>query len=562
MRQTEYATVKSSLDSSNVFEFWGNNKSVTDFGMIDYYATKGYMPMRAARMKSVERVFIDTNEFTYSYPTAEKEFYVLEDLSGTDKPGIAKSKFRVKFNCDKYDNLWVITPDTQLPVALYITEDEIERDGDGVIMTLGLLGENVDARHWSKELLAPGTKYFGTRTLHTEYNQTFSGVPKHGGGKREFMAWVGYDDQQLHYSVTRQAAKSVVPVSGLKNYDDFQQVIQTYEFMPGTLGYDLAMLTPEAKQSFNGDIAAAYRAAHGGSSTMAERAMAKDSLLNVWAPKIEMLAMQLLNQMVDEAAYYNPGGTVSVDGVTDAKMALGLFHQYMLGNTSNYNIGHLTKEFLETMVISRIQGKEPYSPDGMGPEVVLRTGKGGLSVVHNFLSKLPSQAGLVWSTDGIVQNIGGNNRNLHFATPVFNSWMSAAGVRFRVEYEPSLDPETANHITNPVVPVNNGVGGFRLSSYIFIVDDLSANNSNGGQSNVCEILYRPDYQLRRWFINGQLAYPGSENSDGGWAAASNHAGFESFMALKNKAFWLKDPTKSLVLKPLNPFTGKPIFEYR
>ena len=560
MRQTEYASVKSHIDSSNVFEFFGNNKDRTDFGMIDYYATRGYMPMQAARMKSVERRFLDTNEFTYSYPTAQKEFYVVEDLSMTDKPGVGRGKFRVKFNHKKYDNLWVITPDTQLPVSLYVTEDEITRDGDGWVFTLALLGENVDSRHWKKEFLAPGTKYFGTGTLHSEYNQTFSSIPEFSGGKREFMSHVGLDDQQLHYSVTRTAAKTVVPKSGLKNYQDFLDVIQTYEFMPDTLGYDLSMLSPEAKQSFNGDVTARYQKNYGIGA--AESMMSRDSILNVWAPKIEMLGVKLLNQMVEEQAYYSSGGTVNVDGITDAKRALGLFHQYMLGNTSNYNIGFLTKEFLESIAISRIQGKEPYSPDGMGPEIVFRTGKGGLALVHNFLSKLPSQAGLLWTTDGIIQGLGGNNRNLHFAAPRFNSWMSDAGVRFRVEYEPSLDPETANHITNPMVPVNMGVGGFRLSSYIFIIDDLTANNTGPSGSNVCELLYRPDYQLRQWYQNGQLAYPGSEDANGRWQSSSNIAGFVSYMAMKNKAYWLKDPTKSLVIKPIDPFTGKPIFEYR
>jgi hypothetical protein len=560
IRQMEYPTVKSHLDSSNLFEFFGNNKEVTNLGMVDYFANKGYLPQNMTRMGTVERKFLDSHEFMYSYPTAQKEFYVVEDLSLTDKPGIGRSKFRAKFNTRKYDNLWIVTPDTQLPVSLYVTEDEIERDGDGWIYTFGLLGENVDGRHWKKEFLAPGVKYFGTGTLDSEYNQTRSSIPEFSGGKRDFMSWVGYDSQQLHYSITREAAKTPVPGSNLRNYDAFLETVQTFQFVPGSLGYELSMKSPEEKLSFGNDVTRMYNAAYG--SAMGERQMATDSLLNVWAPKVEMLGMKLLAQNIETQAYYSSGGTVNVDGPTDAKRALGLFHQYMLGNTSNYNIGHMTREFLETIAISRIQGKEPYSPDGMGPEIVLRTGKGGLSIVHNFLKGLPAQYALLWTTDNIVQNLGGNNRNLHFASPRFNSWMSDAGVRFRVEYEPSLDPETANHITNPIVPVNAGVGGFRLSSYIFIIEDLTGNNTDGGESNVCELLYRPDWQLRQSYTNGKLAYPGSEDANGRWHRIPGIAGFDVTLEMRNKAYWLKDPTKSLVIKPIDPFTGKPIFEYR
>jgi hypothetical protein len=560
LRETDYATVRSSLDSSNIFEFFGNQSNVTDMGMLDFYANRGFMPVRAAKMANVKREFVKTNTWKYSYPMGQKEFYVVEDLSATDKPGVAGGKFRVKFNSKMYGNGWIITPDVQFPLSLLITEDEIERDGDGWIHTLKMVGENITQKHWKKDFLKLGTKYFGRTTVHTEYTQTFADIPEYGGAKREYLMHVGTSDANLKYEVTRTAAKSMVPTSGFKSYDEYQSVIQTYEFAPGTLGYNLSMLSPQEQQTFNGDVAMMYKKRYGKD---AEYAMSQDApLLNVWQPKIEYLGATLLDQMVDNEAYYGSGGTINFDGRTDTKMPLGLFSQYMLGNTSNYNIGFMTKENFESHITSRLIGHEQFSPDGNGPEVVVRTGKGGLAQVHNFLKDQPKEYGLEWDSTGIIQGTGGNNRNLAFMAPRFNRWMSASGVRFRVEYEPTLDPIEASDIVNPMVTVNNGVNGLRLSSYIYIIDDLSSNNTGPDGSNICEVLYEPDYQLRRWWENGQLAYPGTESQGGGWGGSARHPGFVVYMALKHKALWLKDPTKSFMLKPINPATGVPIFEYR
>ena len=396
MRTTNFPTVKSHLDSSNLFDFWQNHKEVTDFGMIDFFATKGFLPAQLSRLGSVERRFLDTHDFKYSYPTAQKEFFVVEDLSATDKPGIGGSSFRVKFNHRKYDNHWVITPDMQLPISVYITDDEILRDGDGWIYTLRIQGENANDRYWKKQFLSVGTPYFGKSTIESEYNQTFSSIPEFSGGENTFMSHVGYGDQQLHYSITRDAAKSPVPGSSLRNYDTFLETVQTYQFKPGTLGYDMTMLSPEQRQQ--SDVVAAYRdkfKRYNNGAMMAEKQMAKDSLLNVWAPKIEMLAIKLLAQMQEMDAYYGSGGTVNADGRGEVRQNLGLFNQYMLGNTSNYNIELLTREFLETIVQSRLQGKMQYSPDVAGPEIVLKTGKGGLSLVNRFLKALPNSFGLM-----------------------------------------------------------------------------------------------------------------------------------------------------------------------
>jgi hypothetical protein len=47
---------------------------------------------------------------------------------------------------------------------------------------------------------------------------------------------------------------------------------------------------------------------------------------------------------------------------------------------------------------------------------------------------------------------------------------------------------------------------------------------------------------------------------GPWQSSNNGPGFEVYIEKRMKAYHIKDITRSLLIKPYNPFTGKPIFE--
>lgn len=560
MRQTDFPSVKGHLDSADLFSFFQDKPEPTDMGMVEYFVNSGFMPERATSLTmNAKRVFLSGHEFKYSHPTTDKEFYILEDLSFSDKAGMAGAKFKAKFNTKKYDNGWIITPDPQSRFHLLVTADEILRDGDGWIYTLELKTYNKAESYFPKYLLSPNTRFYGLSTIETEYSQTYSSIPEFGGGKREFMSYVGKSGSQLHYSVTRDAAMGQIGERSLFNYNQYLEGIQTFQFKPGTLGWNLSYQTPEQKQAYGGDVTALYKKAAGGSSEQGERMMKRDSILSAWAPKVEMLGVKLLNQMVETDAFYGSGGTLNFDGRTDTMTTLGLFHQFMLGNTHNYNIHHLSLEYFESIITSRLEGKMEYNPSMSGPTVIIKTGRGGIAMIQELASKMPSNNGLLWTTDKIITGLGVNNGALHFETPQFVSWRMKSGLAtLRFEYEPSLDPQTANTSINPIVPVNKGVGGHRLSSYIYIIEDLAANTKG---ENVCELLYGPDWDIRKSVTQGKLAYPALNPSGGTWLRSDNGAGFTVYLEQKHKAYWLKDPTRSLVIKPNNPYTGKPIFEY-
>ncbi len=104
------------------------------------------------------------------------------------------------------------------------------------------------------------------------------------------------------------------------------------------------------------------------------------------------------------------------------------------------------------------------------------------------------------------------------------------------------------------------VDGHRLSSYMFIIDDLTAQNDN-----IHEVVYGPDRDFNHFYVNGRMNYmdnPNLSSSRGGPYQSSGPGipGFEVYIEKRHKMYWVKDPTKSLLIKPYNPRTGRPLFE--
>lgn len=557
--QTHFNT-RSHLDSTDVFQMMahsGNGQQVTDLGVIDLFINSGYYPEKKSSFAmSAERMMLETHLFKWSHPISQEEFYVLEDLSFVSEAGRGGEKFKVKMNSKKYDNGYILSPDPQGMFQVLVTTDEIVKDGDGHIFTFQLVGSNASDMFFPKEFLQQGTKFYFITTVGTEYSQTYSSIPTFGGGERTFSSYVGKSDAQLHYSITRDAAMTSLPNKVLVPYDQFLEGIEMFEFSPGTLGWEISYKTPEEKMG--NSIYDAYSRVHG---TMARgrQAMVRDAALYSWTPKVEMIAVKLLDQMRDMEAIYGTGGTVDFDGPTKGQRVLGLFHQFMLGANVSYSLQNFSLDFLENIITQRNQGRrEYYGSDPNETVFTFRTGRGGIAMAQAEILKYPARAGLLWNTEGIIKNIGGNNANLHFETPSFGSWRMKNGMgTIKLVYEASLDPQTTNALVNPMVTTTNGMGGHFLSSYIFILESLAADVEGG---NVKELLYGPDWEVRKSVTQGKLAYPGL-GTQTFWQRSNHSAGFEVDFEQRHKSYWLCDPTKSLVVKPYNPYTGKPIFQY-
>jgi hypothetical protein len=91
---------------------------------------------------------------------------------------------------------------------------------------------------------------------------------------------------------------------------------------------------------------------------------------------------------------------------------------------------------------------------------------------------------------------------------------------------------------------------------MFFIEDLAAGMDG---ANVKELLYGPDYDVWGMYENGRLAYPGSPTTGGRHAGSRTNPGFSVFLHQRSKGYHLVDPTRSLVIRPFNPETGRPLF---
>lgn len=546
--QTKEFDYHTHLDSAHLATMEaGRAKTTTDLGMITPWITTGYMErpgMWDLIGKGKNRVlYMDGHIFTWKTPLADQPTYVVEDVSGVDKPGIDGTTFKIKLNKRTFGHSAIITHDKFSGIELYITADEIRQDGDGFIYTVRLNATNKKLKFFPKSYLTAGTIFFQIGSVLGEYSQTYNDMGTFKTGYREFYNYVGEGIANVHYTVTRDAALTKVSGAIVKSLQDYRKVIEMYQLRPGSAAYDIS----RSGQNTYADMLAQYTKG-GLSEKSAKEALQADIVKKSWIPEVEALAMVQVERDVEFYGMWGAGGTLKVEGKTDVRLPVGLFHQMNMGPTYTFNIPQFQLKRLEAIITSRLKDKiDPY-----GQNVIrIGCGLGGLKLVRGQMLDVFNSSGLTVQHDRYVK--GDDNQKLSLDLPNFLRYrMSFGWVEF--VHVPALDPIQANDVENPMFD------GHRLSSYMFIIDDLTAQNDN-----IHEIVYGPNFDFNHFYVNGRMNYmdsptfgtskPGPYQSSG-----PGIPGFEVYIEKRHKCYWVKDPTKSLLIKPYNPFTGRPLFE--
>lgn len=531
------------LDKAHLMQMeQGRANSATDLGMVIPWITTGYMdrPGMWNLTGQGKNRLVHTGSTIYKWqqPIAEEPTYIIEDVSGTAKPGIDGTTFKIKTNKRTFGNSAVITANKFSGLELLITADEIKNDGDGVVYTVKVNSPNKKYKFFPKEYLQPGTIFFQVGSLLGEYGKTYADFGSIKTGYREFYNYVGDGYANCYFTCTRDAALSQISKKSVIGLQQYRKIIEMYSLRPGSAAYDIsrsgqaswdALMGEYNKKGFKGEDAV--------------KAMQSDIVKRAWIPEVEMLAMKMVERDVEEYATWGAGGVLDVEGPTAVHAPLGVFHQLNLGPQYNYNIPSFKLSKLDAWITSRLKDKiDPYGQN----EIVIGTGLGGMKLVRNQLGQQANSAGIVFDSERYVK--GNDNMNLTLDLPHFIKYRMAFGwVRF--EYVPAFDPIAANDIENPMVD------GHRLSSYMFVIDDLTAQNDN-----IYEIVYGPDFDFHHRYINGRMNYMDSPNMKGAFQSSNNGPGFEVYIEKRLKAYHIKDITRSLLIKPYNPYTGKPLFE--
>lgn len=533
------------LDKAHLFVMNGgdNMSDATDLGMITPWITSGYMerPGMFDMIKGgANRIMADGHIWKWQQPLAEQPTYSLGDITNQGKPGQDGARFKIKLNKRSFGHGDIITVDKFSQVELYITEDEIYGDdSSGYFYTVKLHTTSAKYRYWPTEFLTSGTIYFRKGSVAGEYSKSFSELGNIKTGYREFYNYVGEGTAHVQFEVTRDAAYSKISDKCVMGLQQYRKIIEMYQFTPGS---------PLSDAVLRGESPVNYLMREKGMSEKQAMDTYKSSLVKkAWIPEVEALAMRKIEMDVEMMATWGAGGVIEVEGKTLVHLPIGLFHQVNLGSTFSYNIPLFNLEKIEAYLVSRVKDKiDPYGQN----ELIVGTGRAGLKLVRPQILERVKQAGLFIDDQGrYIQ--GSDNQKLLFDGPNFLAYRWEFGI-IKFVHVPALDPIIANDWENPLY------GGERLSSYIFIIDDLSAEGDN-----VHEIVYGPEWDFNWRYINGKMNYLDAKSngsSSAPFQSSSQHPGFQVFMEKRHKAYWIKDITKSLLIKPINPRTGRPIFE--
>jgi len=541
--QTREYDYKTHLDSAHLMVMEaGSPTETTDLGMIAPWITTGYME-RPGMWDLIGQgknrlLYTEGHIFKWQQPIAEQPTYIIEDVSNVDKPGIDGTTFKIKLNKRTFGNSAIITSNKFSGLELFVTADEIRQDGEGFIYTVKLNSTNKKHKYFPKQYLQSGTIFFQIGSVLGEYGKTYNDIGGFTSGYREFYNYVGEGFANAHYTVTREAAYSKISKKCVLGLQQYRKIIEMYQLRPGSAAYDI---------SRQGQSPLEVYMEKGMTRKQAGEAVSRDIVKRAWVPEVEMLAKLMVERDVENYAMWGAGGVLDVEGPTAVRLPIGLFHQLNMGPTYNYNIPNFQLRKLDAWLTSRLKDKiDPYGQN----KIVIGTGLGGMKLVRGQILDTVQAMGFTFDHDRYVK--GNDNQMLYFDGPNFISYRMSFGI---VEFKhiPALDPIEANELENPMYD------GHRLSSYLFIIDDMTANNDN-----IHEVVYGPDFDFHHFYVNGRMNYMDSPmngtSRSGPYQASNTGPGFEVYIEKRLKCYWIKDLTKSLLIKPYNPFTGKPLFE--
>jgi hypothetical protein len=530
------------LDKSHIWAMRDELGVKTEsMGILEPWITAGVMGDTGSwlRYSQGEIKEVDGEIYTYKVNLPVESVYIVEDLSNTDKPGIDGQVFRLRLNRRAFGNTAVVKFQLSDDFDLYVTEDEIIKDGAGTgatfIYTFKVISDR-KGMYCPKSRLTANNRIAYMSSMDSEYNTVYDDLSM-STQTAEYFNYVGNSRANKYFTVSEDAATMSVPEQNIISINDFRKNIEMHIFKPGTAGFDAqlkgAMNIGQIKDYANYDkgMGAGYEK------------FKQDLVSSSWIPQVELMYAKHLELEVHNQAMWSGGGTIMQDR-TQVRLPIGLYQQYNNGNKHFYSINTLKHEalsYIEGIITSYQRNRQAAFDDKHVLEV--RVGAGAFSILLPALKAQPQQQGMVVNADRFIS---GENGALKFDTPIYNMYKTIYGwIKFIVD--PALDPVDADDISNPMI------GGFRLSAYMIIVDDFM-----GTKDNVVTLRRKGQWDTKHSFTNGKSDYFGKLHNFGGNQRLP--FGFEVVMKKSHVALWLKDPTRSLMIKPYNPYTGKPFGE--
>jgi hypothetical protein len=524
LRDTKY-DASSHVDSYHLVNMLKDAEPM-DMGPVDLWAMAQKVEMPLYQLssfggKNIIEVDNARGEYKWQTPVTQDLPYIIEDIEpANDHKGVDGTTFKIKINCREFGHGDIITYDKYNGVEMYITQDDILPVGDGFIYTVQLVN-NDNYKFLENKFLANGTKLFRKGSARGEYGERFSDIIT-GAGFREFYNYVGGAEAHVHYSISSRAdlmmkggmnADGTVPVTEIWRCFDktMDPSISSLEDMVSVLGKDAV------KRAFdNGDLSRTF-------------------LTNMEAAHLTKVATDIETYLM-----WGHGGRLRQDGPDDLRLSVGLWKQLDNSFKRVYNKNNFTLDLFRGELYNFFNGKVEFEGPDPNRQLIVQTGMGGMRMVNEAIKREAVASGLTIQAADIGAITGkGMDLNFGFA---YTSYVIPFLANVKFVLNPAFDNVHTNDIENPIID------GFPLSSYSFIIFDITDNNND----NIFMLKLGWDSQLKWWYQNGTMDYMGRTQ---GFASTGQFNGYRVYMSQTMPAVWVKDPTKVLKIVMRNPITG-------
>lgn len=526
------ATIGSDLSTLNLLELankFGTGKR-DDMGVIDLWieAQKVDSPLYQFSSfggKNVHDVENENGEFTWKTPITNELPFSMGDLdpSNTTK-GIDNHKFRVKFN-KPFQHTAKISYSKYSGVDLIITQDDIQPTGDGYIHWARLANREKGS-HLDNQYLKAGTKWFHASSSAGEFDQKYDGV-RAEAGYREYYNFVGNSMATFEYTVGTNAAKMLeagidvktgkLDLVGMWKVNDQNlkdPSITNLNQLKGALGGQKGLMKAVGEQRLDFGL----------------------------ITKIEAKGLSKIANDIEYDLMWGKGGIIETDGPDVLRESMGLWMQMDNAPVVTYNKSTFTLDMFKNELHNHYQGRI----DLVGPDpkrtIIVQSGKAGIEMATGAIERKAFGQGGLMTQSTEIGAISGSAMELHYGFS-FTSFTIPFIANVKFVYNPALDPIHDNDIDNPIID------GYRLSSYSFIIFDITEQ----GSDNIMLMRKKYDHELSWRYENGKRDRMGKTS---GFQSSGGNFGYKVMMEQSKKGLWLKDASQVLKMVMVNPRTGK------
>ncbi len=311
-------------EANSLYAMYKKDAFTTNIGMLKLFNQRKLMNTPLLLMTDAKKNTMYLNgpegKLRYNIPYELDLPMVAEDLTtGIDKPGIGNTKFKLGLNMDCFTNTDIITTDLRDGIPLYITEDEIYKQGTVTVYTVMIPIRNRPELYYDKSLLQPGTQYMKITNANGEFDTQKSSITD-GTGSLSLELQMGGHRSVYHWITGYAHMMKVTDKDGIAN--------PNYSYLNG------------------------YGDMNSDKATMNIFNLDKDgkpvpgSLS--WIRYIDAKLMAEIKMMEEKDLWWNKGGLVQGAGKKMVPINTGLHMQMKAGNYAQYTT--LTLGFIEALL--------------------------------------------------------------------------------------------------------------------------------------------------------------------------------------------------------------------